>query len=156
MSVAVRQMYEMVKKLEAQGNPWLEIQDKVEKARITQGGFEPLYAGSDDAPYRMRFVPSKQPQILSRKFDEELNQIAREHSLVAQMRCTGYNLFMDTGKPDGATQRLKKSCGMSYRPKLLKVLYVDKYAIELERPDRPDMPDLLEKVGTRLYNMSAK
>ena len=104
----------------------------------------------------MRFVPSKQPQILSRKFDEELNQIARELSLGAQMRCTGYNLFMDTGKPDGATQRLKKSCGMSYRPKLLKVLYVDKYAIELERPDLPDLPDLLEKVGTRLYNMSIK
>jgi hypothetical protein len=33
MSVAVRQMYEMVKELEAQGNPWLEIQDKVEKAK---------------------------------------------------------------------------------------------------------------------------
>ena len=63
---------------------------------------------------------------------------------------------MDTGKPDGATQQFKKSCGMGYRPKLLKVLYVDKYAIELERPDLPDMPKLLEQIGTRLYNMSTK
>ena len=136
MSIAIKKTYEMIEKLrETQSKPWLEIQHEVEEVRIKQGSFEPLYVGCESSPYRLRFVPQKQPQVISRKFDEALNRIGKEHSLAVQMRCTGYNLFKDTGEPDGLGQKIRRALGMAHRTKLLRVLYLDKYGIELERPE---------------------
>ena len=86
MSSVIKKTYEIVRKLEAQGKPWLEIQHEVESANIMQGDFKPLCVSSENAPYCLRFVPQRQPQIISRGFDEELNRIGRGHSLVVQMR----------------------------------------------------------------------
>jgi len=144
----------MVRQLEGQHKPWLEIQHEVEDAAIRQGSFEPLYVGCQGAPYRLRLVPKGTPEILSKQFDEELARIGRERSLVVQMRCTGYNVFVPTNTPDGLTQRVKKFFGIPHKTKLLKVLYLDKYGIELERPDLPGMPEALEEIGSRLYGMT--
>jgi hypothetical protein len=146
----------MVAKLKAKGRPWLEIQDELEKARIKQGDYRPLYFGCEAAPYRLRFIPKQEPRILSREFDEELTRLAREHSLVVQMRCTGYNLFVDTGKPESALQGIKKALGFPYRTKWLQALWVDKYCIEVDRPDLPGVPEALESIGNRLYGMTAR
>ena len=156
MSIAIKKTCGMIEKLrETQSKPWLEIQHEVEAAAIKQGTFEPLYVGREDSPYRLRFVPQKQPQIISRKFDEELNRIGKEHSLVVQMRCTGYNLFKNTSEPDGLVQKIRRTLGMAHRTRLLRVLYLDKYGIELERPELPGMPEALEEIGRQLYEMVA-
>ena len=154
MSIAIKKTCAMVEKLR-ESKPWLEIQHEVEAAAIRQGGFEPLYVGCEASPYRLRFVPQKQPQIISRKFDEELNRIGKEHSLVVQMRCTGYNLFKETRAPEGLGQKIRRALGMAHRTKLLRVLYLDKYGIELEHPELPDMPETLEEIGRQLYEMVA-
>jgi hypothetical protein len=154
LSRAIEKTYETVKRLEAQNTPWLKIQQEIESAGIKQGDYEPLYVGSGIAPYRIRFVPRNQPDILSRKFDEELAQIGSEHSLIVQMRCTGYNLFKETKEPDGSMQKIRKSLGMTYRNKLMRVLYLDKYGIELDRPDLAGMPAAAEEIGRRLFNMT--
>jgi len=72
------------------------------------------------------------------------------------MRCTGYNLFVDTGKPEGALQRIRKALRLTHRTGLLRVLWVDKYGIELEHPDLPGIPEALEKIGSRLYQMAVE
>jgi hypothetical protein len=94
--------------------------------------------------------------MLSREFDEELAQLAREHSLVVQMRCTGYSLFIDTRKPDGALQRIKKALRLRHRTEWLQALWVDKYCIEVDSPDLPGLPEALEDIGSQLYGMTAK
>jgi hypothetical protein len=104
----------------------------------------------------MRFVPKDQPQIISKGFDDELARIGKEHSLLVQMRCAGYDLFMATREPDGFVQKIKKSVGMAHRTTLLRVIYLDKYGIELERPDLPGMPEVLEEIGSRLYAMTTR
>jgi hypothetical protein len=156
MSTATKRTCEMVRELRGQGRPWLEIQDKLEEAGIKQGDFRPLYFGCETAPYRLRFIPKQEPRILSREFDEELSHLAREHSLVVQMRCTGYNLFVDTGKPEGALEGIKKTLGLRHRTEWLQALWVDKYCIEVDRPDLPGVPEALESIGSRLYGMTAK
>ena len=156
MSVGVKRTCEMVSRLRAEGRPWLEIQDELEKAGIKQGDYRPLYFGCETAPYRLRFIPKHEPRILSREFDEELARLAREHSLVVQMRCTGYNLFVDTGKPEGALQRIKKALRLRHRTEWLQALWVDKYCIEVDRPDLPGVPEALEDIGSRLYGMAAR
>ncbi len=143
----------MVTDLRAQGRPWLEIQDELEKAGIKQGDYRPLYFGSDTEPYRLRFIPKREPRILSREFDEELARIAREHSLIVRMRCTGYNLFVDTGKPEGTVQRIRKALRLLHRTKWLTAFWVDKYCIEVNRPDLSGVPEALVDIGSRLYNM---
>jgi hypothetical protein len=156
VSIAIKKTCEMIEKLrETQRKPWLEIKHEVEAAKIKQGDFEPLYVGCEGSPYRLRFVPQKQPQIISRKFDEELNRIGKEHSLVVQMRCTGYNLFKDTREPEGLGQQIRRALGIVHRTKLLRVLYLDKYGIELEHPELPGMPEALEEIGRQLYEMVA-
>jgi hypothetical protein len=156
MSSAIKQTCEMVRELRTQGRPWLEIQDELEKAGIKQGDYRPLYFGCETAPYRLRFIPKHEPRILSREFDEELARLAGEHSLLVQMRCTGYNLFMDTGKPEGNLQRIRKALRLSHRTEWLKVFWFDKYCIEVDRPDLPGMPEALENIGGRLYGMAAR
>jgi hypothetical protein len=146
----------MVRDLRAKGRPWLEIQDELEKADIRQGDYRPLYFGSDAEPYRLRFIPKREPRILSREFDEELARIGREHSLVVQMRCTGYNLFVDTGKPEGALQTIRKTLRLRHRSKWLQALWVDKYCVEVNRPDLPGVPEVLENIGSKLYGMATK
>ena len=155
MSLAVKQTCEIVGRMRAEGRPWLEIQDELEKSSIKQGDFRPLYVGCENAPYRLRFVPKREPRITSREFDGGLSRLAGEHSLISQMRCTGYNLFMDTKKPQGSLQRIRKALHLTYRTQLQKVLWADKYGIEVERPDLPGMPEALEDIGTRLYGMSS-
>jgi hypothetical protein len=44
MSTAIKRMFEMVRELRAQGRPWLEIQNELEKAGIKQGDYGPLYS----------------------------------------------------------------------------------------------------------------
>ena len=156
MSSAIKRTCEMVKQLRTQGRPWLEIQDELEKAGIKQGDYRPLYFGCETAPYRLRFIPKQEPRILSREFDEELARLAGEHSLVVQMRCTGYNLFMDTGKPEGNLQRIRKALRLSHRTEWLQALWVDKYCIEADRPDLPGVPEALEDIGSRLYGTTAR
>jgi len=156
MSTAVKRTCEMVNELRAQGIPWLEIQDKLEKAGIEQGDYRPLYFGCETAPYRLRFIPKQNARIYSKEFDEELARIARAHSLVAQMRCTGYNLFVDTGKPESAFQRVRKTLGLRYRTEWLQALWVDKYCIEVDRPELPGVPEAVESIGSRLYAMAAR
>ena len=156
MSSAIKQACGIVGQLRAQGRPWLEVQDELEKAAIKQGDYRPLYFGCETAPYRLRFIPKREPRILSREFDEELTRIAREHSLVVQMRCTGYNLFIDTRKPDGASQMVRKAIHLPHRTEWLKAFWLDKYCIEVDRPDLPSMPEALEKIGSRLYGMAAR
>jgi hypothetical protein len=146
----------MVRELRAQRRPWLEIQDELEKAGIKQGDYRPLYFGCETAPYRLRFIPKREPRILSREFDEALARLAREHSLVLQMRCTGQNLFVDTGKPDGALQRIRKGLRLDHRTEWLRAFWVDKYCIEVDRPDLPGMAEALESIGSRLYGMVAR
>jgi hypothetical protein len=154
VSIAIKKTCEIIEKLrETPSKPWLEIQHEVEAAAIKQGSFEPLYVGCEGSPNRLRFVPQKQPQIISRKFDEELNRIGKVHSLVVQMRCTGYNLFKDTREPEGLDQKIRRALGMAYRTRLLRVLYLDKYGIELQHPELPDMPEALEEIGKQLYEM---
>jgi len=154
VSIAIKKTCEIIEKLrETQSKSWLEIQHEVEAAAIKQGDFKPLYVGYEGSPYDLRFVPQKQPQIISRKFDEELNRIGNEHSLIVQMRCTGYNLFKDTREPDGLNQKIKSALGMAHRTKLLRVLYLDKYGIELEHPELPGMAEALEEIGRQLYGM---
>jgi len=143
----------MVRELRTQGRPWLEIQDELEKAGIRQGDYRPLYFGSDTEPYRLRFIPKREPRILSKEFDEGLARIAREHSLIVQMRCTGYNLFVDTGNPEDAWQRLKKTLRLPHRTEWLQALWVDKYCIEVDRPELPGVPEALESLGSQLYGM---
>ena len=156
MSLAIKRACEVVSGLRAKGRSWLEIQDEVEKAQIRQGDYRPLYFGCETAPYRMRFIPKQEPRILSREFDEELNRLAKKHSLVVQMRCTGYNLFVDTGEPEGGLEGIKKALGMRHRTKWLQALWIDKYCIEVDRPDLPGVPEALESIGSRLYGMAAK
>jgi hypothetical protein len=72
------------------------------------------------------------------------------------MRCTGYNLFMNTGKPQGRLQRIRKALRLTYRTELRRVLWADKYGIEVEHPDLPGMPEALEDIGSRLYGMTVK
>ena len=156
MSGTIKRTCEMVSELRAQGRPWLEIQDELEKAGLKQGDYRPLYFGCETAPYRLRFTPKREPRILSREFDEELARLAGERSLVVQMRCTGYNLFVDTGKPDGALQRIKKAIRLRHRTEWLQALWVDKYCIEVDRPDLPGVPEALEDIGSRLYGMVAR
>ena len=146
----------MVRELRTQGRPWLEIQDELEKAGIRQGDYRPLYFGSDTEPYRLRFIPKREPRILSKEFDEGLARIAREHSLIVQMRCTGYNLFVDTGNPEDAWQRLKKTLRLPHRTEWLQALWVDKYCIEVDRPELPGVPEALESLGSQLYGMVAR
>jgi hypothetical protein len=155
MSFAVIRTCEMISRLRAEGRPWLEIQDELEKAGIKQGDYRPLYFGCETAPYRLRFIPKQEPRILSREFDEELARLAREHSLVVQMRCTGYNLFVDTRKPEGALQRIRKALRLRHRTKWLQALWVDKYCIEVDHPDLPGVPEALESIGSRLYGMAS-
>jgi hypothetical protein len=154
MSSAIKQTCELIRDLRTRGRTWLEIQDELEKAGIRQGDYRPLYFGCETAPYRLRFIPRQEPRILSREFDEELARLAREHSLVVQMRCTGYNLFVDTGKPEGALQGIKKALGVPHRTEWLQALWVDKYCIEVDRPDLPGVPEALEDIGSRLYGMA--
>ena len=156
MSLAIRQTCEMVRRLRAEGRPWLEIQDELERSGIKQGEFRPLYVGCENAPYRLRFIPKHEPRITSREFDGGLARLAGEHSLVSQMRCTGYNLFMDTGNPQGRLQRIRKALHLTHRTELLRVLWADKYGIEVEHPELPGMPEALEKIGTRLYKMTVE
>jgi hypothetical protein len=146
----------MVRKLRARGRPWLEIQDELEKAELKQGDYRPLYFGTETEPYRLRFIPKREPRILSREFDEELARLAREHSLIVRMRCTGYNLFIDTGKPEGAVQKIRKALRLLYRTKWLTAFWIDKYCIEVDRPDLPGIPEALVAIGSRLYNMSVE
>jgi len=146
----------MVRELRAQGRPWLEIQDMLERAKIEQGEYRPLYFGCETAPYRIRFIPKQNPRIYSKEFDEELARIARAHSLVVQMRCTGYNLFVDTGKPESAFQRVRKALGLRHGTKWLQALWVDKYCIEVDHPDLPGVPEAVENIGSRLYAMAAR
>jgi hypothetical protein len=155
MSVAVVRTVELVRQLKAQHRPWLEIQAEVEKARIKQGGFKPLYVGCDTAPYRLRFLPAEPPLVTSREFDEQIHRIAEKHSLRLETRCTGYFLYADTGQVAEFSQRIRKSFGMPYRTKLLRLFYLDKYGIELEHPDVPDAIETLEELGTTLYRMTA-
>jgi hypothetical protein len=155
MSSAIKRTCEMVRELRAQGRPWLEIQDELEKAGISQGDYRPLYFGSEAEPYRLRFIPKREPRILSREFDEELARLAREHSLVVQMRCTGYNLFLDTGKPEGAFQQVRKTLGLHHRTRWLQALWVDKYCLEVNRPELPGVAEAVESIGSRLYGMTA-
>jgi hypothetical protein len=146
----------MVRDMRAQGRPWLEIQDRLENAKIEQGDYRPLYFGCETAPYRLRFIPKQKPRIYSKEFDEELAHIARAHSLVVQMRCTGYNLFVDTGKPEGPFQRFRKTLGLRYRTEWLQALWIDKYCIEVDRPELPGVPEAVESIGSRLYAMAAR
>ena len=155
MSSAIKRACDVVSELRAKGRPWLEIQDELEKAHIRQGDYRPLYFGCETTPYRVRFIPKHEPRILSREFDEELARLAREHSLVVQMRCTGYNLFVDTGKPEGTLEGIKKALGLRHRTEWLQALWVDKYCIEVDRPDLPGVPEALESIGSRLYGMAA-
>jgi hypothetical protein len=115
-----------------------------------------LYFGCETAPYRLRLIPKHEPRILSRELDEELARFAREHSLVVQMRCTGYNLFVDTGKPEGALQRIRKVLRLRHRTEWLQALWVDKYCVEVDRPDLPGVLEALETIGSRLYGMAAR
>ena len=85
-----------------------------------------------------------------------LHGLHGEHSLVVQMRCTGYNLFVDTGKPEGALQRIRKALRLRHRTEWLQALWVDKYCIEVDRPDLPGVPEALEDIGSRLYGMAAR
>jgi hypothetical protein len=156
VSVAIKRTCEIVNRLRTEGRPWIEIQDELEKAGIKQGDYRPLYFGCETAPYRLRFIPKREPRILSREFDEELARLTREHSLVVQMRCTGYNLFLDTRKPEGALQRIRKALRLRHRTEWLKVFWVDKYCIEVDGPDLPGMPEALENIGSRLYHMTAE
>ena len=104
----------------------------------------------------MRLIPKREPRILSREFDEELTRIAREHSLVVQMRCTGYNLFIDTRKPDGALQMIRRTLRLQHRTEWLKAFWLDKYCIEVDHLDLPSIPEVLENIGRRLYGMTTK
>jgi hypothetical protein len=156
MSLAVKQMCEIVTRLRAEGRPWLEIQDELERSDVKQGDFRPLYVGCENAPYRLRFIPKHEPRITSREFDGGLARLAGEHSLVSQMRCTGYNLFIDTGKPQGHLQRIRKTLHLPHRTELLRVLWTDEYGIEVEHPEVPGVPEALEKIGTQLYRMTAR
>jgi hypothetical protein len=61
MPNAVRRTCDMAEALRGKGRPWSDILLEVERARIRQGSFEPPYAGCEQAPYRIRFVP---PQSL--------------------------------------------------------------------------------------------
>jgi hypothetical protein len=146
----------MVRELRAQRKPWLEIQDELEKAGLKQGDYRPLYFGSETEPYRLRFIPKREPRILSKEFDEELARLARENSLIVRMRCTGYNLFVDTGQPEGAVQRIRKALRLLYRTKWLTAFWIDKYCIEVDRPDLPGIPEALAAIGSRLYTMSVE
>jgi hypothetical protein len=56
---------------------------------------------------------------------------------------------------DEFSQKIRKSLGMPHKTKLLRVLYLDKYGIELERPDVPGATEALEEIGTTLYEMAA-
>jgi hypothetical protein len=154
MSTAIKRTCEMIRELRAQGRSSLEIQDKLEKAGIRQGDYRPLYFGCETAPYRLRFIPKQEPRILSREFDKELARLAREHSLVVQMRCTGYNLFVDTRKPEGTLQKIRKALHLRHRTEWLQALWVDKYCIEVDRPELPGVPEALESIGSRLYGMA--
>lgn len=156
MSTSIKRICEVVRELRAQGKPWLEVQDEVEKASIRQGDFEPLYVGCENAPYRLRFAPKHQPRITSREFHDQLTGLAQEHRLVVQMRCTGYNLFVDTGKPEDFLQTIRKALGLSFRTELSRVVWLDKYGIELEHPELPGIPEVLERVGSQLYAMASK
>jgi hypothetical protein len=155
MSLAVRQTCDMISRLRAEGRPWLEIQDELEKAQIKQGDHRPLYFGCETAPYRMRFIPKCEWRIRSREFDEELERIAQEHSLAIQMRFTGYDLFVDTGKPDGVLEGIKKVLRLRCRTEWLQALWVDKYCIEVDRPELPGVPEATELIGSRVYGVAA-
>ena len=72
------------------------------------------------------------------------------------MRCTGYTLFMDTGKQEGTLQGLRKALRLSHRTEWLQALWVDKYCIEVDRPDLPGVPEALEDIGGRLYGMATR
>jgi hypothetical protein len=72
------------------------------------------------------------------------------------MRCTGYNLFVDTGKPDGTLQGIRKALRLDHRTEWLRAFWVDKYCIEVDRPDLPGMAEALESIGSRLYGMVAR
>lgn len=154
MSTTVNATLELVKKLEAQRKPWLEIQSDVESAGIKLGGFKPLFVGCESSPYRLRFIPTKQPALTSREFDEKVHRIAEKHSLILETRCTGYFLYKDTGSPSGISQTIRKHLRMVYKTKLLRVFYLDKYGIELEHPDFQGAPETLEEIGTTLYGMA--
>jgi hypothetical protein len=156
MSSAVRRTCEIGKALREENRPWPEVLSGVRKAGIRQGDFEPLYAGCEQAPYRIRFIPRERPQVFSREFVEGLTRLAEEHSLVVQTRCTGYNLFLDTGKPNGLYQRVKKTLGLSHKTGLLRVFWLDTYEIELEHPELAGMPEALEKIGSQLYGLAAQ
>jgi len=155
MSSAIKQTCELIRDLRTRGRPWLEIQDELEKAGIRQGDYRPLYFGCEAEPYRLRLIPKHEPRILSREFDRELARLAREHSLVVQMRCTGYNLFVDTGKPEGVLEGIKKALRLHHRTEWLQALWVDKYCIEVDRPDLPGVPEAMEDIGSRFYGMAA-
>jgi len=72
------------------------------------------------------------------------------------MRCTGYNLFVDTGRVQGLLQRVRKALHLRHRTELLRVLWLDKYGIEVEHPELLGIPEALEKIGCRLYGMTAE
>jgi len=85
---------------------------------------------------------------------ERLTRFAKEHSLIVQTRCTGYNLFQDTEEPDDLYERIRKSLGLRHKTKLLRVFWIDTYQIELEHPELAGMPEALEKIGSQLYGMA--
>jgi hypothetical protein len=155
LSIAVIRTVQLVDQLIGQDKAWLEIQAEVEKAKIKQGGFKPLYVGCDHTPYRIRFIPAEPPLVTSRDFDQHIHQIAERHSLVLETRCTGYFLYAGTRQTEGFSQMLRKSLGMSYRTKLQRLFYLDKYGIELEHPEVPGASETLEEIGVSLYGMAA-
>jgi len=154
MSIAVIRTVQLVKQLKGQQRPWLEIQTEVEKAEIKEGGFKPLYVGCETAPYRLRFLPREPPLVTSREFDEKIHRIAENRSLKLETRCTGYFLYSDTGRADGLSQKIRKSLGLHYKTKYLRLLYLDKYGIELDHPDLPGASEALEEIGVTLYGIT--
>ena len=156
MSSAVRRTCEVARALREEERPWPDVLSEVRKAGIRQGDFEPLYAGCEKAPYRIRFIPKERPQVFSREFIEELTRLAEEYSLIVQTRCTGYNLFLNTREANGFYQRVKKALGLSHKTELLRVFWLDTYEIELEHPELEGMPEALEKIGSELYGLASR
>jgi len=63
---------------------------------------------------------------------------------------------LDTGRPEDVLQRIRKALHLTHRTELLRILWLDKYGIELEHPELPRIPEVVENIGSRLYGMTPK
>jgi len=108
-------------------------------------------AEEEHEPIRREHRVSEPPLVASREFDEKIYGINEKRLLKLETRCKGYFLYSDTRRADGLPQKIKKSLGVHYKTKYLRLLYLGKSGIE-RAPRRTESSEALEVRNHTIQN----